>query len=54
MLLAAEIAVGVLLASLAITTTRQHLGPGRPWTDYVMPTLIAVAAMAVLVLILGR
>ncbi|MBV9871758.1 MAG: hypothetical protein JO214_14150 [Frankiaceae bacterium] len=53
MIVVAGVAVALLLASLGISTTYRALGPGKQWYEYVVPTAIAVVAIAVLVLVLG-
>jgi hypothetical protein len=50
-LVGAGIAVFVLLGTLGITTTRQALGPGRQWYEYLLPTGFALLAILVLVLV---
>jgi hypothetical protein len=50
---AAGIAVALLLASLGVTATRQAIGPGKPWYEYLMPTAVGIVVIAVLVVVLG-
>jgi hypothetical protein len=52
-LLVAGIAVGLLLASLGVSATRQAIGPGKQWYEYLMPTAVGLAVIVVLVVVLG-